>query len=88
MSMAKVLKIGYIELRILKYLASNPWKHQQAIQEALNIKRYGSVVNAIKALHKKGFVQFKEGRNKRNKRIRLWKLSNKGKLFLSYWVEG
>jgi len=78
--MAKVIKIGRIEQQILRYLALHPDKHQQEIQKDLEIPNYGNVVNAVKSLRRKGYVTFKKGKNKRNKPIRLWRLTDEGLL--------
>lgn len=74
----EVLKIGRWEKAVLKYLALNPNQHQQAIQQALGIPGYGTVVNTMKSLHKKQFVEFKMAKNRRNKPIKLWRLSDRG----------
>jgi len=78
--MAKVIKIGRTEQRILKYLALHPDKHQQTIQSELKIPNYGNVVNSVKSLQKKGYITFKNGRSARNKPIKLWRLTDEGLL--------
>lgn len=82
--MEKLFKVGKLERRILRILALQPKMHKKAIQEALKIndKNYATVSNAVDSLKAKGLVTWEPGKSKRNKPIRLWKLSDTGLVVL------
>ena len=85
-----VFKLGQKEKLILKILALEPKQHQQSIKEKLESLlnkpvNYGSVVNMVKALHRKKLIENEQGKSKSGKTINLWKISKEGlKLLLEH----
>jgi len=79
------IRIGALQIKILKYLAFNPEQNAQAIQQALGIpdKNYPSVWNALQKMKEKDLVDFKNAISKKNVPIKNWFLTGKGKTLLS-----
>lgn len=82
-----VFKLGQKEKLILKILALEPKQHQQSIKEKLESLlnkpvNYGSVVNMVKALHRKKLIENEQGKSRSGKTINLWKLSEQGLKFM------
>lgn len=70
--------MGKVETKILRTLALKPDLHTQAVKKALNHDNYSTVMNAMKRLNNTGLVTFKWGISKKNLKIKLYKLSDRG----------
>jgi DNA-binding PadR family transcriptional regulator len=67
---------------VLFYLAENPHNHKQAIQKGIEYQpQYGSVLNAVRALEKSGYIKSKKGKSKKKVPIKFFKCTEEGAFY-------
>ena len=76
-------ELGSLQQRALYFLAENPEKHKQAIQQGINhpADQYGSVSKAVDSLELSGFIIFRLTRSQKNNEIRLFRCTDEGVLY-------
>ena len=73
-------ELGSLQEKVLFYLAENPKKHKQGIQQGINhpAEQYGSVKNAVDALEKLGYFESKEIKSQKNVPIKIYSCTKLG----------
>jgi len=76
-------ELGSLQQKILFYLAENPEKHKQAIQQEINhpSDQYGSISKAVDSLEKSGFVNSKRGKSQKKVDIKIFRCTDQGVLY-------
>ena len=73
-------ELGCLQEKVLFYLAQNPGKHKQAIQQGIQhpSDQYGSIYNAVDTLEKLGFIESTEGISQKKVKIRIYSCTDSG----------
>jgi DNA-binding PadR family transcriptional regulator len=73
-------KLGSLQEKVLFFLAENPENHKQGIQQGINhpADQYGSVLKAVDALEKFGFIAAIEGVSQKNLKIKIYSCTESG----------
>lgn len=70
--------LGSLQEKVLDYLAENPNQHKQSIQKAIPSKQYGSILHAVNALEKAGYVESEDTLSEKNVPMKLYSCTDKG----------
>jgi DNA-binding PadR family transcriptional regulator len=67
-------ELGSLQEKALFYLAENPDNHKQGIQQGIEhpSDQYGSVLKAVDALEKMGYIQSKKGKSQKQVKIKIY----------------
>ena len=67
-------ELGSLQEKVLFFLADNPNNHKQAIQQGIDhpAAQYGSVLKAVDALEKLGYIESKTVTSKKNVQIKTY----------------
>jgi hypothetical protein len=78
-----IKELGNLQEKILFFLAENPDKHKQAIQKGINhpLDQYSSILNAVKALSKMGYLESKKAFSSKNVKIELYSSTDVGLIY-------
>jgi hypothetical protein len=73
-------ELGNLQEKVLFYLAENPEKNKQAIQQGINhpSEQYGSVKNAVDKIEEFGFIQSTEGLSQKKVKIKIYRCADSG----------
>ena len=76
----QIKELGTLQERILFFLSENPDTNKQAIQKGIShpLDQYASILNAVNALQKMGYIQAKSGISKRKVSIKLYNCTDLG----------
>jgi hypothetical protein len=76
----QIKELGNLQERVLFFLSENPDNNKQAIQKGIShpSDQYGSVLNAVNALEKIGYIQAKSGFSKKKVPISLYNCTDLG----------
>jgi hypothetical protein len=80
--MALHRELGSLQMQVLDFIAKNPDQHKQSIQKGISSKDYGSVLNAVNALEKSGFIESIKEPSEKNVPIKLYNCTEKGFQFV------
>jgi DNA-binding PadR family transcriptional regulator len=75
--------LGNLQEKVLFFVAENPKKHKQEIQQGLKYpdKNYAAIKNAVDALEKLGYLQSKHTLSQKNITIKIYQCTEAGILF-------
>ena len=73
-------QLGSLQEKVLFYLAENPKNHKQAIQQGINhpADQYSSVLNAVNALEKLGYIESEKATSEKNVKIKIYRCTDLG----------
>jgi DNA-binding PadR family transcriptional regulator len=73
-------ELGSLQEKVLFFLAENPEKHKQAIQQGIQhpSEQYGSVLKAVDTLEKLEFIKSKEIKSQKNVQIKIYNCTELG----------
>ena len=76
--------LGSVQQKVLFFLAENPDEHKQAIQQGLKYpsKQYSSVLKAVSALEKLGYVESRNETPDKNVKIKVYHCTEAGVLYV------
>ena len=73
-------ELGSLQEKVLFYLAENPENHKQGILQGIAhpAEQYGSIVKAVDALEKFGYIKSKEATSQKNVKIKIYYCTESG----------
>jgi DNA-binding PadR family transcriptional regulator len=76
-------KLGTLQEKVLFFLAENPENHKQAIQKGINHPddQYSSILHAVNALLKIGFIESKKAISQKKQEIKVYSCTELGLLY-------
>ena len=76
----QIKELGHLQERVLFFLSENPDQNKQAIQKGIShpSDQYGSILKAVTALQKIGYIQAKSGISKKKVPISLYNCTDLG----------
>lgn len=76
-------ELGSLQQKALFFLAENPDKHKQAIQQSINhpSDQYGSISNAVDSIEQSGYINSKLAKSQKNVEIKLFRCTDLGVLY-------
>ena len=82
--MSLLKDLGSLQLKILEFLAENPYNHRQAIQQKIGYpaEQYASIHHAVTALEKLGYIESKEGTSEKKVKIKLYSCTEIGVFYV------
>lgn len=82
--MSLLKDLGSLQLKILEFLAENPYNHRQAIQQKIGYPpvQYASIHHAVTALEKMGYIESKEGISEKKVKIKLYSCTEIGVFYV------
>jgi len=82
--MSLLKDLGSLQLKILEFLAENPYNHRQAIQQKIGYpaEQYASIHHAVTALEKMGYIESKESLSEKKVKIKLYSCTEIGVFYV------
>jgi DNA-binding PadR family transcriptional regulator len=73
-------ELGSLQEKVVFFLAENPENHKQAIQKGIEHPndQYGSVLKAVDAVEKLGYIEFQKTQSQKNVEIKVYKCTELG----------
>lgn len=80
--MAKRKNLGEVQEAVLRFIAEQPLKNKEQIQNGIGHKNYQTIWNAVDALTKTGYLDYQMTKSEKNLDVKIYTCSEKGIIYV------